>query len=95
MSSECEELRKRLSTVETEKTQLEKKAQKSQQIIRKLHADLEEEKQMSKMFAEDKQTLITKNAELEKLRTTASISKHYSTNCFRRLRNWKSKLAIS
>jgi hypothetical protein len=45
---------------------LDKKAQKSQQIIRKLQSELEEERQMSKMLGEDKQTMMTRYAELEK-----------------------------
>jgi chromosome segregation ATPase len=62
----CENLQKQLETVTTEKLQLGKKAQKSQQIIRKLQADIDEEKQLSKVLLEDKMTLTQKYAELEK-----------------------------
>ncbi|KAI6184194.1 hypothetical protein M3Y97_00570100 [Aphelenchoides bicaudatus] len=69
-SGECNELQKRLAAVELEKTHLDKKCQKSQQIIRKMQSELEEERQMSKMLAEDKQVLTAKNVELEKLRVS-------------------------
>jgi predicted nuclease with TOPRIM domain len=72
-SNECKELQKRLTIVENEKAQLDKKCQKSQQIIRKLQTEFDEEKQMNKMLTEGKQTLMTRNAELERLRVTVII----------------------
>jgi uncharacterized protein (DUF342 family) len=81
--------------VETEKSHLDKKCQKSQQIIRKLQAELEEEKQMSKILGEDKQTLTTRNAELEKLREKVFFEVSASYFHFRRSKTWKNKSTIS
>lgn len=65
VSGENEELQQKIVSIESEKMHLDKKAQKSQQIIRKLQSELDEEKQMSKMLCDDKQTMMAKYKELE------------------------------
>uniref|UniRef100_A0A1I7SSD0 BRCA1-associated protein n=1 Tax=Bursaphelenchus xylophilus TaxID=6326 RepID=A0A1I7SSD0_BURXY len=67
---DLEETNKKVVSLLIEKGNLEKKMAKSTQIIRKLQAELEDEKQMSKMIRDDKEILILKNQELEKLRAT-------------------------
>ncbi|KAI6171998.1 hypothetical protein M3Y98_00924100 [Aphelenchoides besseyi] len=70
LRTECAELKSNLTAVGSEKAQLEKKVQKSQQIIKKLQSDLEEERQVSTLVRADKETLTAKNAELERLRVS-------------------------
>lgn len=99
LTSDCQELRANIATTSAEKAHLEKKVQKSQQVIKTLQAQLAEEKQISSLACNDKVALTTKNAELEKLRSeVCNAKKLLYIRCafdYRRSKNLKSRSLIS